>query len=648
MERISQEEFANRYGENTLRQFGIQKRQQKGVFKRVLSDLPSDYMQMGQRMGEQLSEAGTNIVDIARGEGTFLEKTLDIGAEAYRRGGRFVSEPYLFALKVPFTQEAEERFQRNLGIQAERLGGSALVRGGIQAYRAMPPEAQAAAQRIGGFAEGLAEILGLGKATKTLKGAVKETAERIPTPSRPSFEAPKFDFPQFQGNLNDFLQKARVDISDVDPQVETILKRQENMDKVNAYFDQAEKAVADPAVPMPTQLAADHAVLAFDTIGQMKGTVGRVKGEAIQSVADVPVPGNVPGRAIDSLKIQIGDRFGVQIDNAGNLTAAPGRRMTIDEKSQKLISDYVGRLRTLGPNPTAQQLDDFVDEVQAMLYKQSSPNLYELADEPVIAFLKEQTGQINSQLKTSIDDMLVARGMEGGLYSALNERWQLLNDMEGRLSKRLGADADKGASMMKSLFSPQTGEPTRRLFEQIRNETGIDLFEEATLAKFAMESVGDVRQRTLLKSLDIAVSEVAQVDLTKPGTWYNWLRERADLDGRDLANAIIEQAKKNPTTTAGVAALVTGGALYSYDPEAATLAPVITIAAMNPATRKMAAKELDEFIARTEAAAVNITDKPALNRLQKAIDNAKREKEKLLNFNEGEIPPTTGRQDLPQ
>lgn len=535
METLTPQQFAEKYGKEKLNSFTLPSKR-PSVLSRVVSDVPQDFLQMGEEIISQASQAGKNIVKTATSDAPLEDKVLDIGAEAFRRGGRIVSAPYLFALKVPFTQEAETtagEVMTDIGTQiAEREG----VQTAIGLYKGAPEPVKQGIQRVLGYGEGVAEILGLGRGTRAIREGIETTAKNVPP-----IKVPEFDYPKFNGSINDVVSRARVQLSDIDPKAETILKQQPNADKVNAYFTQAEKAAVDPAAPMATQLAADNAVLAYKSIESVKETVASTKAEAINAIADTPIANNIPGKALDTVKENIGSRFGVSISPAGEITTLPGRFATVDAPSQKLISDYVTMLRALGPKPTAKQLDDFVDASQAMLYKQSSPNLYEIADEPVIAFLKQQTGEINGQLKKSIDQALKEKGLNP-IYSKLNERWATLNDVSERLNKRLGIEGDKGASLMKSLFSPQTGEPTRRLFEEIKAETGIDLFEEATLAKFAMESVGDPRSKSLLQSLDENAKKVSQLDLTKPMTWLDSAKEFFDLDGKELAEAIIKEA----------------------------------------------------------------------------------------------------------
>ena len=395
---------------------------------------------------------------------------------------------------------------------------------------------------LGAVEEGLQIASGLGEIAGTITGAqgVVTSTGALGSVTRrvnQSISIPKLSAPR----VSELITKYRTQLSDIDPRYENVLKNQTDPNKTMAYFDQAEKAAANTDAPMATKIASDRAVEAFEIIDSKLAEVGSAKGQLLDSIESTKIPGNIPGGAIDNIKTTVGQRFGIEIDNKGNVTQARGRVASVDSKSQKLISEYVTELRALGQSPSARQLDDFVDAMQRKLYKQSSPNLFEVADEPVIAFLKQQTGDINTQLKTNVDR--ITGTTDGQLsYSALNEQYSSMIDMSNNLNKRLGVEGDKGASLMKSIFSPQTGEPTRRLFQQIKDETGIDLFEEATLAKFAMESVGDPRSQSLLQQIDALSGDVSTLNLMEPGSWINFIRERADLDGRELAEAIITQA----------------------------------------------------------------------------------------------------------
>ena len=420
------------------------------------------------------------------------------------------------------------------------------------AFNALPEGGQRAVGDVGNVLLGGAAIAGTLTApgvantiTKTGFKTVDNVFSSIPKPVF-NLKAPR---------VGELINKYRAQLSDIDPRYETVLKQQQDPQKVMAYFDQAEKAAADTSLPMATKLASDEAVKAFKAIDSAASEAGKLKSELLDSIATTKISGNIAGGAIDNVKSTISQRYGINIDSEGSISQVPGRMMSVDAKSQKLISEYVGMLRQLGQSPSARQLDDFVDASQRMLYKQSSPNLLDVADEPVIAFLKQQTGEINTQLKKNVDDTLRSQGKltdNQPTFTSLNETYGRLLDINNNLNKRLGVEGDKGASLMKSLFSPQTGEPTRRLFQEIKDATGIDLFEEATLAKFAMESSGDTRSMSLLQEIDALAGDVSKINFMEPGSWLNAIREKADLDGRDLASQIIKQSTSDRNASAAL------------------------------------------------------------------------------------------------
>lgn len=359
---------------------------------------------------------------------------------------------------------------------------------------------------------------------------------------RSSMKKADIDTPRFpREKASSFINKYRAQLSDIDPQYETVLKQQENPDKMLRYFDVAEKSAVDPAAPMATTIASKRGVDAYEAVTKGMAEAGQMKGSLLDSIADVKIGGNIPGRSIDNVKSIIETRYGMTVDAQGNFSQVPGRIAKLDAPSQKLLKEYIQELRKLGQSPTARQLDDWVDKMQANLYKQSSPNLFSVADDPVISFLKGQTGEINGQLKNNVDAVLKSQGKDPA-YGALNDQYARLIRTQQDLNKALGTEGDKGAGLMKSLFSPQTGEKTRRLFQTIQDETGINLFEEATLAKFAMESVGDPRSKSLLKQLDIMADKTSEFDLTKPGSWIKAGREAVDLDGKKLGEQLIKES----------------------------------------------------------------------------------------------------------
>lgn len=331
------------------------------------------------------------------------------------------------------------------------------------------------------------------------------------------------------------VERGRLELSDLDPQVATVL-RKSNADEVNKYFQYAQNAVKDPAKPTPFEIVGTQAEKAFDLNKVSINKAAAAKKRILEEAGDKTIEAGKLSEIKSSSLNQIGQKFGADLTDLEDIKQLEGRFSQLDKADEKLLVEFFTKLDSLGDTPTLRQIDDFVDWSQSQLYKQSkSLSKLEVANDAMVAELKQITGKINGALKDGV----------GNGYAEVNGRISNLLNLQDEISSALGADARKGAGFVKRLFSP-TGGNTREIFEQIKKETGIDLVKEATLAKFAMENVGDVRQRSLLQSLDIAVKDAAEIDLARPGTIANFLREKADLDGQALANAFLRELKRNP------------------------------------------------------------------------------------------------------
>lgn len=519
LEKLSAEDFKKRYGDSGVSRFA-KRPEEEGRFSDVGEDIRTGVSRIGEDLaqtGGQIKEAvGSTLkgetfapVGIAQTAGLGLKAGLaDIGGNILQTAGKL------------FTKQSEEE------AIAEKVGGIVQATGIPEAIEGL--DLSERAKRNLGAAEGFFEAftLGTGKLlSQPIKQSLKASDDVLLTSKKanPTITSGTF--------LQDAVKDVRFNLSDIDPQVETVLKRS-NFDEVNRYFQQADVAKKDPAKNTPLEIAGKKAEESFDAINEARFKAIEGKKAILEQVADNKISGNTINDVMSVGIQRMNEKFGANIDAKGNITQAKGRTLTLDATDQKLMSEYVSRLNRLGVAPTVKEVDDFVDWAQGQLYKQSKTlSKLEVASDPVIRELQKMTGDLNGRLKTEV----------GGGYGEVNARISNLIELQDELSRALGADARKGGGLMKTLFSP-TGGNTRKIFEEIQAETGIDLFKEATLARFAMETVGDTRQASLLKQLDIVTQEAAEFDLTKPLSIIKFIRERADLDGQELANEIIRRS----------------------------------------------------------------------------------------------------------
>lgn len=272
--------------------------------------------------------------------------------------------------------------------------------------------------------------------------------------------------------------------------IENIVASAESkMTKLNRYTQQAEKAVNDFSQPTPLAIAGNKADEALNILNNKLAKQGQLKNEALGIVGDKQV-GNMQ-EVRDFFAKEIDDKVGVTLNESGELVDAVGRKSKIafDPADRKLITDTNKVINDLGDSPTVRELDDTVDALQDLVYKRKSAVAIPVNGQ-VEGVIKNITGKLNRAVKK----------VAGEQYTKANSKFAYFVDARDKINKALGAEGVRGASMMKQLFSP-AGEGNRRLFEEIKKLTGVDLVEEATLAKFAMENIGDARQASLLEEI---------------------------------------------------------------------------------------------------------------------------------------------------
>ena len=262
--------------------------------------------------------------------------------------------------------------------------------------------------------------------------------------------------------------------------------------KLDKYVKQGEDAINSNYQKTPMSMAGDQGTKAATLIENKINKQALLKKEALGAVGD-RVVSNV-NEVTNLLKSQLEDRVGVKINKVKNgfeIGDAEGRasKVAFDPADNKLITDTYAALNKLGNKPTVRMIDDTVDALQDLLYKRKGITAVPVNGQ-VEGVLKNITGILNKNVKK----------VAGEQYTKANAKMAHMMDTFENLNKSLGHEGERGANLMKSLFSP-SGEKPRRLFSEVKKLTGIDLTEEATLAKFVMESLGDSKQASLLAEI---------------------------------------------------------------------------------------------------------------------------------------------------
>jgi len=284
------------------------------------------------------------------------------------------------------------------------------------------------------------------------------------------------------------VEKAQDIISPIDKGVKTILTKSKTpkdvlQKKFQDYTTQAEKALADYSQETPLAMAGEKAQAALSKLQSQMTNIGKSKAAITDKLAGTRV--NVRPFVKDIVNT-VKERFNLQGTTKG-FKEIPYKISKVSDKADIQLIDKV--TKAISRAKTFKQLDDAVDYAQDLLYKRTG-----LTAVPV-------NTQVQGVLKNALKDVNNYLKKIGGKdYTQLNIKYANRINTFNKLNKALGQEGNKGAALMKQLFSPNST-ATRKLFEAVKKFTGDDLVEEATLAKFVMENIGDFRQASLLEQV---------------------------------------------------------------------------------------------------------------------------------------------------
>lgn len=280
-------------------------------------------------------------------------------------------------------------------------------------------------------------------------------------------------------------------ISWIDAQTKNVLK---NTDKVefDKYVDIGKKAAENIKNPTPMDIAWQEALAEWSKITNLKKEAGKEMWQIVKDNANIKVN---TSELSTNYKNFLKDRFNVKVDpeTLKISSIAWKEAKTSDIALLNKLNDDILAITTV---------DNIWIENLESVWKRIKSNFDKVLNERWVgsslsADEKSLKGFIEWEVKSTIKNALPAK------YAEKSSEFAKLLDIETRLSKLLGDSWDKWASFIKSAFSPQTGARMRRLSEEIKEITWIDLMDKAWLAKFSMQLSWDSRQANLLEALDL-------------------------------------------------------------------------------------------------------------------------------------------------
>jgi len=275
-------------------------------------------------------------------------------------------------------------------------------------------------------------------------------------------------------------------MSGIDPQVLNDLKTQTySQDELNKYMGAAKTNAANVRAPNQFDAAGDDLDAATNKIDQNAQKAGRLVGQANKAGASISLQPEQVAPVAQRLNEELDSRFGTKIahDADGKLTLVPTREgaPALTSTEQSRILDVASRINNFANSGNVQMADDLMTTLDKKVD-------YGTASDPLQGMFKTIRGQVNSVARDASPE-----------YAAANDRLSSLKGLQDQVRSMAGKENQRGIGLMKRVFSGDKSGATKGLFEDIKNETGIDLTKSAVLAKLATDTVGSKGQKSLLE-----------------------------------------------------------------------------------------------------------------------------------------------------
>lgn len=528
-----------------------------------LEDAGADINQGINTAVNSFKRAGEDIVDIAKGNDSLAEKATRIGGRAFGGAGEGIFNAGLGAVKAVLPQKAED-FSTNMIQQgAEAVMDTGIAKSLVQRYQDAPEDVRNQIDAALGFSEGILKTTGSGAVAGTLAEQSLRGLKRLDSSVDDILRGAKVPS-LFQGRTPQSLDEIAEIIDTTVPAGTRIVaegtspnltvkerliglrpdlkKRVQNAgpEKVREYFDVAHArnnadTITDPVtgrevpVPTPYEYGALQAQKAVDQMEALINDTGGKIGKTRKKLGTYQANPDAVEAIESSFKNQL-SKLNLEVRN-GAVRQKPG---TVRRTSSNGDVNALNRL------------------YQDLLTTKQAPTLTNLIDLRTTFDDTINFGKRSSEVSNSVDPLSrsvrkeiadqaanIVGKSEATELQRYSEFMDALNDLRSYTDRRAG-----GEYLLRVMLSGRGGE-ARKIVQTIKEYTGIDLMDDATLMTLATDTIGNQAQKNLFRQeITNAGFDFARLLKGDPSGILGVILEKgidATLDAEDV---IMEAAKK--------------------------------------------------------------------------------------------------------
>ena len=504
----------------------FEKKQSSGIIGLNLPDVSietlQDVSQMGKGIVGQFKQAGQDIVKTVTNPDLSLgEKLRGTLSRAFSGGSRaVVGEPVKGLVKGQLTQEQEDRVKKGISDVATEVANTELAQNIISKYQALDPDAQREINNALGFAEGLADIgtAGLvGRFTKPILESVEQIVSKSSKPvvdtifnglgsifpagkkynsvdevvSYADSTLKKLDENIKQSGTGDMRRLAEEEAVMPNVQekwigIEPDIKKQiqGKPELMQDYINVVQTRNLDMNKPSVYEYAGDFARKATDKMEEVLNNTGNKIGEAREKFGSYKANIDQVKEIENTFKAEL-DNLGLQVDVAGTITQKPNAiRKYGSTKDISTLSDMWLELQTLKESPTLTNLIDYRNFVQKNIdFGKSAREISDALDQP------------SKRLRAKVKDVAskIVGPSEAKRLDDYSNFIEAFNDIKSYTDRKAG-----GEYLLKVALSGRGGE-ARAIMDTIKQYTGIDLMDHATMMSVTTDLLANSRQKNLFR-----------------------------------------------------------------------------------------------------------------------------------------------------
>lgn len=433
-------------------------------------DVGQDIVQTGQNLAGTFNRTQQKMQDITQAEKSGQNVVRSFGQRVGALAGGIsgaIGDVVTGGIKAVLKPKEEEQAKKALATAITPIIQSKPVEAGMAAYERLKTENPALARDLEGIigVGSLAlDLAGVGAGKKVATEAVETGVRQAGKLATATGEAAVKTGSEVKNTI------VRSLAVDADENIKTILQRTPT-EKFDEAVKVAEEATKNPEAITLFEKAGDAMEEATKQLDSQRKSLIQEKQKLLNKASTGLVPFKDPTRrAILEIR-KLGDSEEVK----RAITVLKGVKNKVDA-------------------------DKAIDTIQDMIYSGNRTQVIPQGS-TLDKRMRGVIGKYNDELKNSLP----------AAYRNLNvkasNRIKAIQTLNSALGEVVDGVATRGASLIKQFFSP-SGRKAKELFDYIKKNTGVDLAQDATLAKYMMEIFDDPRARSLLQGIPRSKSGV--------------------------------------------------------------------------------------------------------------------------------------------